>query len=101
MKLNLRYIQVPRILLLFAILLIVIVLTLLSIGCRKTDREINRGEEIREVTRDSAITRLPPATVTSQRIDWGLYAIKFEGHTYLWEMDGFLLHSASCEGSHE
>jgi hypothetical protein len=86
------HIQVPRILLLFAILLIVIALTLLSGGCADTDPEVNRGTPATGATVKPSFSR---------QLDWGLYAFEFEGHTYMWEMDGFLLHSVGCKGDHE
>lgn len=70
-----------------------IVFALLLGGCANTDPEINRG---------TTATGTPPVKPSfAKQLDWGLYSFNFEGHTYLWELDGFLLHSVGCEGNHE
>ncbi len=77
------------------VVILVAVLAIALLGCAHETKKVEPKEE-----QEPRLTYLPPAKVTSQRVDWGLYAITFEGHLYLWEMDGFLLHAASCKGVH-
>jgi len=87
--------QVSREWLWAAILLIVILGTAFLLGsCADTTPEVNRGIEVK-------IEPVKPKDEPfARQLDWGLYIFEYEGHTYFWELDGFLLHVASCKGDH-
>ncbi len=59
----------------------------------KSDKEKQRLRSIESKENDRP-------NFTSWQLDYGLYAFTYEGHLYFWELDGFILHVASCPGVH-
>jgi len=89
--------RVPREWVWVVILVAVLAIALLS-GCAEVQKEQSELGKQRDRARE--LKAEDRSNFTSWNLDTGLYAFTYEGHLYFWEMDGFILHAASCKGRH-
>ena len=81
------------------VVILVAVLTIALLGCAPT-REPSERSKQRDRSRELRTENRKNFTTWELNSYPGLQAFTYEGHLYLWEMSGFILHAASCKGRH-
>lgn len=86
------------------VVILVAVLAIALLGCasptKQPGQKSDRSDLHEQRERSRELKESDRSEFTSWMLDYGLYAFTYEGHLYFWELDGFVIHAASCKGVH-
>ncbi len=81
------------------VVILVAVIAIALLGCAPAPAK-EPSERTKQRDRSKELRAEDRENFTAWNLSTGLNAFTYEGHLYLWEMSGFILHAASCKGRH-
>lgn len=90
---------------LFFLQFVPVVVLVVLLGCYSATESVQKvestkSERSKQRARSKKLKEGDRPNFTSWQLGSGLYAFTYEGHLYFWELDGFILHVASCPAVH-